>query len=54
MYVENAATQVTPALRRAVLTDVVKTMYSSKFVLELFKPQEAYTSSSTRQVRACV
>lgn len=34
----------------AVLTDVIRTMYNTKFIDELFKPQEAYSNKSTRQV----
>lgn len=33
-----------------VLQDVVSTMYSPKFITELFKPQRIYTQSSTRQI----
>lgn len=33
-----------------VLNDIVKTMFSSKFMEELFKPQEMYTGPSTKQV----
>lgn len=33
-----------------VLQDVVRAMYSPLFITELFKPQEMYTSSSTRQI----
>jgi hypothetical protein len=33
-----------------VLADVVRTMYSTKFVAELFKPQEVYTNRATRQI----
>ena len=33
-----------------VLADVVRTMYSPKFVAELFKPQEVYTNRATRQI----
>lgn len=35
---------------RKVLSDVVKTMYSKKFIAELFKPQPLYSSRSTRQI----
>lgn len=34
----------------AVLSDVVKTMYSKKFIAELFKPQPLYSNRSTRQI----
>ena len=33
-----------------VLQDVIRTMFASSFVNELFRPQEMYTSSSTRQI----
>ena len=33
-----------------VLQDVVRAMYSPLFITELFKPQEMYTSSSTKQI----
>ena len=33
-----------------MLVDVVKTMYSERFISELFKPQEMYTNQSTRQI----
>ena len=37
-------------LSPAVLSDVVKTMYSKKFIAELFKPQPLYSNRSTRQI----
>ncbi len=33
-----------------VITDIVRTMFNPKFVDELFKPQELYSSTSTRQI----
>jgi hypothetical protein len=33
-----------------VLQDVVKTMFSKKFVEEFFRPQEMYSMLSTRQI----
>jgi hypothetical protein len=33
-----------------VLQDVISTMFSEKFISELFKPQRIYSNSSTRQV----
>jgi hypothetical protein len=33
-----------------VLADVIRTMYSRKFITELFKPQEVYTTKSTREI----
>lgn len=35
---------------RKVLSDVVKTMYSRKFISELFKPQNLYSNTSTRKI----
>lgn len=35
---------------KKVLGDVVKTMYNSKFLAELFKPQQMYTSNSTKKI----
>ncbi len=35
---------------RTVLQDVIATMFSVKFVEEMFKPQELYTNASTRQI----
>jgi len=35
---------------KKVLCDVLRTMVSTSFVAELFRPQEMYTSSSTRQI----
>lgn len=35
---------------RKVLTDVIKTMYSPKFIEELFRPQDMYSMQSTRQI----
>jgi hypothetical protein len=36
--------------RTKVLVDVVKTMYSRRFVTELFKPQKVYSNGQTRQI----
>jgi hypothetical protein len=33
-----------------VLVDVINTMFSEKFLLEVFKPQRLYSSTSTRQI----
>ena len=33
-----------------VLADVIRTMYSKKFITELFKPQDIYTTQSTREI----
>ena len=33
-----------------MLQDVIATMFSVKFVEEMFKPQELYTNASTRQI----
>ncbi len=35
---------------RKVLEDVIRTMYTPMFIEELFKPQEVYTHSSTKQI----
>ena len=35
---------------KKVLCDVLRTMVSKSFVSELFRPQEMYSSSSTRQI----
>lgn len=35
---------------RKVLQDVVRAMYSPLFITELFKPQEMYSTTSTRQI----
>jgi hypothetical protein len=35
---------------KKVLQDVMKAMYSPLFIQELFKPQEMYTSASTKQI----
>lgn len=35
---------------RKVLQDVISTMFSTKFVEELFKPQDMYTALSVRQI----
>eukprot|EP01029_Cantina_marsupialis_P028720 TRINITY_DN777922_c0_g1_i1.p1 TRINITY_DN777922_c0_g1~~TRINITY_DN777922_c0_g1_i1.p1 ORF type:complete len:399 (+),score=120.06 TRINITY_DN777922_c0_g1_i1:96-1199(+) len=35
---------------RKVLSDVVRSMYSPKFIHELFKPQDTYSNASTRQI----
>jgi hypothetical protein len=36
--------------RSSVLQDVISTMFSEKFISELFKPQKMYSSTSTRQI----
>lgn len=36
--------------RPSVLQDVISTMFSEKFISELFKPQKMYSSTSTRQI----
>ena len=35
---------------RKVLQDVVRAMYNPHFISELFKPQEMYTTASTKQI----
>lgn len=35
---------------RKVLQDVIRAMYSPQFIAELFKPQEMYTTASTKQI----
>lgn len=35
---------------RKVMQDIIRTMYNAKFMAELFKPQEVYSPSSTRQI----
>ena len=35
---------------RKVLQDVIRAMYSPQFISELFKPQEMYTTASTKQI----
>jgi hypothetical protein len=35
---------------RKVLQDVIRAMYSPQFIVELFKPQEMYTTASTKQI----
>mmetsp|Transcript_53479 Transcript_53479/g.122904 ORF Transcript_53479/g.122904 Transcript_53479/m.122904 type:complete len:381 (-) Transcript_53479:72-1214(-) len=35
---------------KRVLQDVVRTMYNSKFIAELFRSQDVYTMASTRQI----
>ena len=35
---------------RAVLQDVIRTMYNPKFITELFRPQDVYSMASTRQI----
>ena len=35
---------------KKVLCDVLRTMVSKSFINELFRPQEMYTTSSTRQI----
>ena len=44
------AQNVAKSRARKVLQDVLRTMYSKTFVGELFKPQEMYSNSSTRQI----
>ncbi|CEM25755.1 unnamed protein product [Vitrella brassicaformis CCMP3155] len=38
------------AKSQKVLADVIKTMHFGKFIMELFKPQEPYSSASLRQI----
>jgi hypothetical protein len=33
-----------------VMQDVIRAMYSPLFITELFKPQEMYTATSTKQI----
>ena len=35
---------------RAVLQDVIRTMYNPKFLTELFRSQDVYSLASTRQI----
>lgn len=44
------AQNIPPDKSRRVLQDVVRTMFSEKFITELMKPQQIYTQSSTRQI----
>lgn len=44
------AQQVPPEKSRKVLEDVVRTMYTPLFLEELFKPQEIYSATSTKQI----
>ena len=44
------AQSIPPEKSRKVLQDVVRTMFSTKFVDELFLPQEIYSNHSTRQI----
>ena len=45
-----AAQSVKSLKATKVLQDVIRTMFSTTFISELFRPQEMYTSSSTRQI----
>lgn len=45
-----SAQNVAKTRSRKVLQDVLRTMYSNTFISELFKPQEMYSNSSTRQI----
>ncbi|GMH94610.1 hypothetical protein TL16_g12955 [Triparma laevis f. inornata] len=45
-----SAQNVKLAKSQKVLQDVIRTMFSGTFITELFRPQEMYTSSSTRQI----
>ncbi|GMH82553.1 hypothetical protein TrVE_jg5072 [Triparma verrucosa] len=45
-----SAQNVKQAKSQKVLQDVIRTMFSGTFITELFRPQEMYTSSSTRQI----
>ena len=45
-----SAQNVAKTRGRKVLQDVLRTMYSKSFVSELFKPQDMYSNSSTRQI----
>eukprot|EP00640_Fibrocapsa_japonica_P001330 CAMPEP_0113936056 /NCGR_PEP_ID=MMETSP1339-20121228/3047_1 /TAXON_ID=94617 /ORGANISM="Fibrocapsa japonica" /LENGTH=397 /DNA_ID=CAMNT_0000938393 /DNA_START=126 /DNA_END=1319 /DNA_ORIENTATION=- /assembly_acc=CAM_ASM_000762 len=44
------AQQVPPEKKTKVLQDVVRTMYSTSFISELFKPQPMYTNTATKQI----
>eukprot|EP00288_Rhodomonas_lens_P017833 CAMPEP_0177711876 /NCGR_PEP_ID=MMETSP0484_2-20121128/12096_1 /TAXON_ID=354590 /ORGANISM="Rhodomonas lens, Strain RHODO" /LENGTH=381 /DNA_ID=CAMNT_0019223641 /DNA_START=20 /DNA_END=1165 /DNA_ORIENTATION=- len=44
------AQKIPPEKARKVIADIVRTMYNPKFIQELFKPQELYSSASTRQI----
>jgi hypothetical protein len=44
------AQNITDDKARKVLEDVIRTMYTPVFLEELFKPQEMYSNSSTKQI----
>jgi hypothetical protein len=44
------AQNIPPDKSVKVLHDVVRTMFSSKFVMEVFKPAAIYSTASTRQI----
>ena len=44
------AQKIPPEKACKVITDIVRTMFNAKFVKELFKPQDLYSSASTRQI----
>jgi len=44
------AQKIQPDKARKVIGDIVRTMYNPKFIQELFKPQDLYSSTSTRQI----
>eukprot|EP00287_Rhodomonas_sp_CCMP768_P011480 CAMPEP_0196731550 /NCGR_PEP_ID=MMETSP1091-20130531/11231_1 /TAXON_ID=302021 /ORGANISM="Rhodomonas sp., Strain CCMP768" /LENGTH=379 /DNA_ID=CAMNT_0042074691 /DNA_START=11 /DNA_END=1150 /DNA_ORIENTATION=- len=44
------AQKIPPDKARKVIADIVRTMYNPKFIQELYKPQELYSSASTRQI----
>ena len=45
-----AAVPLPSVVLPSVLQDVISTMFSEKFISELFKPQKMYSSTSTRQI----
>ena len=47
---DKARSPTPPVPTPAVLQDVIRTMYNPMFIEELFRPQEAYSMSSTRQI----
>jgi len=44
------AQSIAPDKAKKVLTDVLRTMFSGRFLSELFKPQEVYTNRATRAI----
>ena len=44
------AQAIAPEKARKVLTDIVSTMFSQRFLDELFRPQEVYTNRAARAI----